>query len=225
MLNSRFYLELYQPESVDELKTFHEMIFKTLHDFSEPCTDGLSKAKYRSWIGVSYPLFGKLGQYASPVPDDANYALNFAIKHPGLFLGKVVHLVSAQRCYLERLLESDLLSWLDGIQAVHSDILLVPENCIEVIFIRDRRPERRTVRYRMKNTKLSRTDLGKMPHQPTTLTEPLPRVTAIGADERRKPIHVGKVDKVNRIDGYFSMYGLSKQKASVPLLLPQNTFF
>ena len=154
-MSERYFIELFQPESPDELLSFHEGIIQMLHDQSEPFEDILTGAHYRSWVGLSYPVFGQLEQYVKhEISTDSTYRLNFAKDHPGLYLGSVVHCVSSKLNSLEAILQSAGMSKLDEDSCSISDVQEVPSNCLEAVCRRDRGPERRSARHRAKSTKI-----------------------------------------------------------------------
>ncbi|MET4695293.1 type I-F CRISPR-associated endoribonuclease Cas6/Csy4 [Endozoicomonas lisbonensis] len=223
----RFFIELLQPESHDEFQTFHQTIIQALHDQSERFDDPFSDAKYRSWIGLSYPIYGQLELYErAEYAQDPHYRLHYAIKHPGKFLGNVVHCISSEPWRLEALISTTLPRSLSDDSCSVSEILSVPDDCEEVINKRDRRPERRSEKNKTKPS--NRTfNIGsqKFSHNPSPLTEPVPRICNFSTSGKRKPLHICSRSSERRIDGWYSMYGLSRGGSTVPLVPVQNTLF
>ena len=225
-MSERYFIELFQPESPDELLSFHEQVIQMFHDQSEPFEDILTGAHYRSWVGLSYPVFGQLEQYVNhEISTDSTFRLNFVKDHPGLYLGGVVHCVSSKLNSLEAILQSASMSKLDEDSCSISDIQEVPSNCLEAVYRRDRRPEKRSTRHRSKSTKIFNIGSKQLPYNPPPITEPLPRVTNISKKGKRKPVHIGLRSSGGIKEGWFTMYGLSRQTSTVPLIPVQNTLF
>lgn len=223
----RYFIELYQPKSHDEFQTFHKTIIQALHDQSERFDDPFSEAKYRSWIGLSYPIYGRLEFYVKAnFAQDARYRLHYAIKHSGIFLGNVVHCISYEQERLKALIDSSLFGSLSDDNCSISEVLSVPDDCEEAINKRDRRPERRSEKNKTKQSKRT-FNIGsqKFSHNPSPLTEPLPGVRNISTNGKRKPIHINSRVCEKRVDGWYSNYGLSRRGSTVPLLPVQNTHF
>ena len=227
-MSDRFYIELAQVTSEDDLETFHQRALQAIHDNSEPHDDPITKSRYRSGIGLSYPLYGQLSQYVKPEQyNDHAFRLNFAIKHPGLYLGCVIHCVSSSEYQLEKFMSSLSFQNLIHFGAVSSDVQLEPEDSQETMFTRDRRVERRSARYKTKSTKSFDHSLPIHENQQTALTEALPRCVHINSKCRRMPAHIRQnpVDQPssNRT-AWFSIYGLSRNGSSVPLISSERTY-
>ena len=227
-----YYFELYQPESHDELQSFHEGILSLIHDHSEPYDDPLSQASYRSWVGLSYPKFGRLDQYfALEECNDPEMMLDFAIKHPGRFVGDTVHCVSIKRECLTAILDSGAVKEMAEAGLIISNLLDVPAQCQPTIFKRDRRPESRSDRYRMKQhqKRAGKFNLGKKDGKNVfarkPIAEPLPRFASFSKNKHRKPIHISKREASSPKNGWFSIYGLSSHGTTVPIIPIEITLF
>ena len=226
-MSKRYFIELFQPESPDELQSFHEQILKIIHDQSEPFEDPLTGAHYRSWVGLSFPVFGQLEQYVRPDVIDESFRLSFAKEHSGLYIGSVVHCVSANERSLERILLSDGFRGLTGNGCVISDIHPVPDDCSETVFRRDRRLEKMSERYKSKTPRKFVLDSQTVPYDPPAISEPLPAICNISSNGKRKPVHIQQCLSPSGYagTGWFTMYGLSRRGSTVPLISTQNTLF
>ncbi|MCW7556381.1 type I-F CRISPR-associated endoribonuclease Cas6/Csy4 [Endozoicomonas gorgoniicola] len=226
-MNKRYFIELFQPESPDELRSFHEQILKAIHDQSEPFEDPLTGAHYRSWIGLSFSLFGQLQQYVEPGVIDETLRLYFAKKHPGLYIGCVVHCVSAIVSTLERIICSDGFRNLTENGCVISDIQPVPDGCPEAVCRRDRRLDKMSEHYKSKTLRRFIVGSQSLPYDPPAITEPLPAICNISSNGKRKPVYIEQSlsPSSDAGKGWFTMYGLSRRGSSVPLIPVQNTLF
>ncbi|MTI11874.1 type I-F CRISPR-associated endoribonuclease Cas6/Csy4 [Sansalvadorimonas verongulae] len=214
----RYYFEISHPDSPDENKSFHESVFKAIHDQAEPYDDPLTAARYRSWVGLSYPLFGDLDRYImdEELLTDSTFRLNFAIQHPGLYVGNVVHCVASQQEPLKQLMSSEDIRTLQATGVVVSTITPVPAGVTERIYKRDRRPERRSWKCILRKTKNYNLNSTDSPYVPKPITEPLPRFANMSSNNKRKPIHLKCVEADKPHDSWYSMYGLSTKGSTVP---------
>lgn len=218
-MSERYFIELLQPESSDELQSFHQQILQTIHDQTEPFEDPLTGAHYRSWIGLSFPMFGQLEQYVKPEVIDAEFRLNFAKQYPGLYIGSVVHCISSIVSRLDRILVSDGFKTLVENGCVISEIQPVPHDCPESVFKRNRRPEKRSERYKSKTPRKFVVGTKSLPYDPPAIMEPLPAISNISSNGKRKPIYIEQCTSPSGDGnkGWFTMYGLSRWDSSVPL--------
>ncbi len=229
-MKKSYYFELFQPDSLDELQTFHQDTFRLIHNHSEPYNDTISNARYRSWVGLSYPKFARIDQYyPQEFCSDHSLILYVAIKHPGLFVGDVVHCVSTKYECLEMLLKSEEIKEMAENGVTTGAISEVPTGCQHNQNNRDRRPERRSKRYIMKKSKRRQRkfNLGKesVQYNPTPITDPLPRFANISTNQDRKPIHINQVLSDSIQDGWYSMYGLSTHGSTVPQIPVEINLF
>ncbi|USE35236.1 type I-F CRISPR-associated endoribonuclease Cas6/Csy4 [Endozoicomonas sp. SCSIO W0465] len=231
LMKKSYYFELFQPESLDELETFHQDTFRLIHNHSEPYNDPISNARYRSWVGLSYPKFGRIDQYyPQEFCSDHSLILYVAIKHPSLFVGDVVHCVSTKYECLEMLLKSEEVKEMVENGVAIGTISEVPTDCQKTRNNRDRRPERRSKRYIMKKNKRrqGKFNLGKesVQYSPTPIMEPLPRFANLSnSNKDQRPIHINQIVTDSSQGGWYSVYGLSKHGSTVPKIPVDITIF
>lgn len=230
----QYYIELYQPTSQDELKSFHTNIILAIHDQSHktqtkhPLSYSAPDPKYESFIGLSYPLFGNIHQYidTSKVTMDLDYEIYFADKHPGLYIGSVVHCVSTNKESLERLWHCNTFTELRSIDCHISDLHEVNNIIQTAVFKRDRRADRRTQKYQLKSTKPYSRAANKIYIRPS-IREPAPWIKRGSHSiyiKKENPAENNYITS-EKCNHFYSIFGFSQYGSLVPILPVKNTNF
>ncbi len=223
MIPDRYFFQISAQKLKIELIECHTLVVKAIHDQSEPDPRLERSHGYRSIVGLSPPKFGQLTDYITEkYLSDYELRLRFAKKHPAEYIGDVLHCVSTDRGALASLCLNNNIQQLQEVGVELSDIILVPETCSEIRLARDRRPDKRTPKNQLEKQKYFNLGGTYQCLKIEPVNEPLPALNVISSGrhntKNRHGVNLRMESDCIPKGGWFSVYGLSTQGSTVPLI-------